>query len=85
MLYRPPGIGQPVRTEEVVVVVIVLLVWAMCVYVFFHQWGKLRSSTLCCSSGITVFLLFYYLQNKVLVRMCYRYPIGVLTTLGGLQ
>ena len=40
MLYRPPGIAQPVRTEEVVVVVIVLLVWALCVYIFFHQWGK---------------------------------------------
>ena len=42
MLYRPPGIGQPVQPEEVVVVVIVLLVWAMCVYIFFHQWGKLK-------------------------------------------
>ena len=40
-LYKPPGLSKPVRTEEVVVVMIVLLVWALVVYIFFHQWGTI--------------------------------------------
>ena len=57
-IYRPPGIGQPVQTEEVAVVVIVLLVWAMCVYIFFHQWGK--------NGFLHLFILVYFLDILII-------------------
>lgn len=60
-LYKPPGLSKPVRTEEVVVVMIVLLVWALVVYIFFHQWGNTE-----CKFVFIIQIIFRNLKNSKL-------------------
>ena len=49
-----------VRADEILIVVMVLLVWAGAVYIFFNQWGKLHTRCSTWGTFERAYLLLLY-------------------------